>query len=152
MDKDTYLPNKQTKMHECADCLYMYLGTSQRHLADDCMSIPQFHCEDTPTHSPHCQYSSDHWCRWAMHSQYSFLVHQWILHSNTLNNKYLCIHAWSIKCSLLSHVKSTGTVHTREPISLFVYSASENISPGSCMQAAPAVYLMKETYLYEIYL
>ena len=41
---------------------YMYLGTSQRHLGDGCMSIRQFHCEDTPTHFPHYQYNSDHWC------------------------------------------------------------------------------------------
>ena len=33
-----------------------------------------------------------------------------------------------------SRIECTDTVHTREPISLYVYSASESISPGSCRQ------------------
>ena len=40
--------------------LHYLVGTPQRHLADGCMSIPQFHCEDTPIHSPHYQYSLGH--------------------------------------------------------------------------------------------
>ena len=36
------------------------LDKQQKHLVDRCMSISQSHCEDTPTHFPHYQYSSDH--------------------------------------------------------------------------------------------
>ena len=44
-----------------ASDLMKYLGRTQRHPLDSSsMSILRSHCEDTPTHSPHCQYSSDH--------------------------------------------------------------------------------------------
>jgi len=64
-------------------CLYnnfmFYLGTSQMHPGGGYTSIPLSHCEDTPTHSPHCQCSSGHRCGRAALPQCSFLEWQWIL-------------------------------------------------------------------------